>query len=865
VIPTFRLKPLYRHKKRLHRAADITVRLVNEGRVIVRTTVAVTMSCLALVGLAAADDVSAAIRKPTHILAQDLAPALKEFAQARELQVLYFSQTVRGMRTAGASGELTADEALTQLLSGTGLVYRYIDADDKAVTILPAGSVSGAVSMTSDDPNGERPPAQEGKKSSSEELHVAQSASGQSASTAPVAREGKQTSGSPSVQLEEVTVTAQKREERLRNVPISISVLSGPELSHSTFEGVTDALATVPAVATTKNYQGGGTLVAIRGVAAGNPQFEGSSPIAYYLDGVPFGLIKTAIAPDESVYDLRQVEVLRGPQGTLYGASAEGGVVRVLTNDADLQNFNFSVRGSDYATQYGGNSYSGDAMVNVPIVEGALAARAVLGYEKDNGWIDQPNKRNVNDAELRNYRLKLNAQPLDELTIGLSAWSSRDRYGAPSFGYAFDKSSAVLDQPQSTDFDAYGLKIGYRAPWFSISSITSYLDYSNQGTLDLLPFGAPGATWFAGLHSHVLSQEMYLTSTDQGAWRWSVGGMYRRGTEHLQESYTELPVPTIDYLDTSKSYAIFGEVTRLFMDGEIELTLGARHFHDNITQEDQNAPGTPYVSAASTANANTPRVLVAWHPGEQEMIYAAYSQGFRSGFPQNANVPASFAPVQPDKLKNYEIGSKGALMEGRLEYDTALYYIDWAHVQQTITVPFGGVPYPVLVNGEGAGGVGVDFAVSTEPVEGLKLTVNAGWNNLQMNDAVRSGDLILFNKGDRLNFSPETTAGASAAYRLRLGSTGLTGTVSVSANYTSAQIFRLQLAPNFVTAGEGDAMVLSRVAFLITSLSKWEATLFVDNVNNERGTPEYAPVGVVDWSARVRPRTFGVQLSYHLR
>lgn len=114
--------------------------------------------------------------------------------------------------------------------------------------------------------------------------------------------------------LEEVVVTAQRREEQLQEVPISISVIGGDALDKSTAQGVTEALNQVAGVATTVGYQGGGTQVAVRGVTAGGALFNGSSPVAYYLDAVPFGLVKTAIAPDSNPYDLRQIEVLRGPQ-----------------------------------------------------------------------------------------------------------------------------------------------------------------------------------------------------------------------------------------------------------------------------------------------------------------------------------------------------------------------------------------------------------------------------------------------------------------------------------------------------------------------------------------------------------------------
>src|SRR4029077_2341865 len=129
----------------------------------------------------------------------------------------------------------------------------------------------------------------------------------------------------------------------------------------------------------------GGTQVSIRGVTAAAPTFNGGSTVSYYVDTIPFGFVRSALAPDASVYDLSQVEVLRGPQGTLYGASALNGVVRILTNDADLNSSDYKVRGSDSHTDGGGNNYRADAAANIPLIDGKLAARAVVGYESDSG------------------------------------------------------------------------------------------------------------------------------------------------------------------------------------------------------------------------------------------------------------------------------------------------------------------------------------------------------------------------------------------------------------------------------------------------------------------------------------------------
>ena len=829
---------------------------------------------LGLGSIVVADPSHAAIRKPTNILAQELGSALKEFAASRDLQLLYFTDTVRHLQTSGAVGEITADEALTKILNGTGLTYRYID--DRTVTILPVGEAAqGKAPGRHAIPLSAGTQADDAKEAQNtrnfwDRFRLAQVDPEKTASDGRVEGTSAASQGTP-VKLEEIVVTAQKREERLQNVPISISVLGGAALDRSTV-GVSDALNRVPGIATQQDYLGGGTSVVIRGVAPSGPFASGSSAVAYYLDSIPFGLVRSALGPDSNAFDLQRVEVLRGPQGTLYGASALNGVVRVLTNDANLSDFCLKARVSDSVTNGGGNNYRGDVAVNIPLVKDRLAVRAIVGYENSSGWIDQPNKSDANDRQMQSYRLKVNAEPTEDLSIGLSAWSSRDDAGAPSVGYTFDKQGSLLDQPISTDYDAYGLKVGYRFPLFSISSATSYLRYTNEGTLGLdVPFfSAPDSLFFSGIDSNVFAQEVNLNSSTDSNWRWSAGGIYRDAKESIFQSFTGLfgAFPATLTETTSKSYAVYGEITRLFLQDRLEFTAGVRHFHDDVSATFSSPPGTSPTSADSTAEANTPRAVLTWHPSDRQMVYASYSQGFRSGFPQ-LGLPVDFPVLRPDRLRNYEVGSKGSFMDGSFAYDASLYYMQWGGIQAQLSVPYrGGVSVLAIVNGEGASGVGTDLSLSFEPVNDLTFTASVSWNDLSLDNDVRTfpagsppGGIVLFSKGDRPTSSPRTTAGASADYLFALGGNGLKGRFSVGANYTSSQAYRGLQGLN-VKIQEGDPILLAQSSFSIESPNRWVATLFADNITNEEGAPVKVFIGIDNWNARVRPRTVGLQLQY---
>jgi iron complex outermembrane recepter protein len=792
------------------------------------------------------------VKRRFNIASQALSSALNECARQGDREILFAPDVVENLRTAGVRGELSLTDALDRLLAGTDLSYRMTDGR----TILVERRGQGALRAV-EDQESVRLARNDGAATTGSAVDTAEGASGQASSSSEK---------NDSLQLEEIVVTAQKRSERLQDVPISISVLSGAALDKSTVEGVTEALLRVPGVTVMNAVMGGGTNIVMRGVGAGAAHFTGSSPVAYYLDSVPFGFVKSAFGPDPNAFDLQRLEVLRGPQGTLYGANAQNGVVRVLTNDANLNAFELKTRALVSTTDGGGGNYRGDVAFNVPLVEGKLAARAVVNYQDLSGWVDSPLRNHINHAQLRNYRLKLNAQPTERLSLGLTAWRVSNDYGAPSASRDDGGISALLDEPLSTDYDTYGLKLGYGFTGFALTSVTSYFDYANEGVLDLLVFGFPiSAANPNAFYSQIFSQEVILNSTSGNAWRWTAGAFYRDAKDRLfQDVIGLLPAP-LDLTDRSESYAVFGELSRRFSNDRWEWTLGVRRFHDDVSSREnvqgQGLPNVPLIFETASFNSTTPRGVLTWHPGSSLMVYGSYSEGFRGGFPQYPTVvrqAPSFVPAKPDKLHNYEMGMKAEFLDRRISLESALYYIDWKDIQQVISLPIGnGIRIATLINSESASGLGLDFAVTARPVDGLELGANFSWNDLAMDADVISSGVALFEKGDRLNSSPEYTAGASAQYRFPL-SAAFSGQFSVSANYSSEQSTHLLRGTAIVL--EGDDVLIARAAFSILSADRWTATLFVDNLSNEYGV--LVPFTPPELNPRLRPRTMGVQFDY---
>jgi outer membrane receptor protein involved in Fe transport len=679
-----------------------------------------------------------------------------------------------------------------------------------------------------------------------------------------------------SVQLKEVVVTAEKRTENVQKVPISISVLKGSNLDQDTLENLSAVLATVPSVTTIPSFQSGAAQIVVRGVTASGPLFEGSSTVAYYLDSVPFAMIRSSVEPDPDPYDLQRVEVLRGPQGTLYGATALDGVIRVLTNDPDLNEFDFKARSDLSGTEGGGVNKGGDFAVNVPIVEGKLAARAVVGENDWSGWINSRTRRHVNDATIRNYRLKVAAQPIDDLSIILSAWHSSNQYGAPQSADNDNQDLASNPQPVTDTFDAYSAKITYDAKAFSITSMSSYLSYPINDYLDL---SVPGFGVNADLNTRFLSQafaqEVDLSSKDTGPWRWAAGVFYRTDQDKFTQYLNLAPavfVPQIlryDLADRLNTSAIYGQLTRELFADALELTVGLRYSHDGVTTQPlRQIPGQSTISLAPAGGPNTattPRVVLTWHANSDLTFYASYSQGFRAGIPQSElvtfvdpNIPAA----KPDILTNYEVGSKGSLFDHRVTYDAALYHVYWGAPQALLDiVTQNNIIAPATVNGTSVSGNGFDGSLQAQLLPGLTAGVDFSWNSLHQNHPVYAAGLVLFNAGQRLAFSPQYTGGASVAYAFPLGQHGVLGRFSASANYTSGMA-QNELTKSGLVWVQGNSMVNVRASFGIDTPEHWSVNLFADNLGNYRGTPEIYQPTVPTLDLRVRPRTIGLEVNY---
>lgn len=428
-----------------------------------------------------------------------VADALNVLSQQSGLQVSYFMHAHgRDVVVGPLDGQFTAKEALARLLQQTGLSFE--QPNGGTLVVLPYKSANATW------------PVHGG--SSFAFLRTAERSDALPSST-PTQRVGGAGRGAVEAGVTEVVVTAQRVEQNLEDVPISIAVLGGDELDSSTLN-VSDQIARVPGMAGADTLYGGRQLT-VRGVSATAAQFGGTSTVGYYLDTVPFGFVRQSYTPDSSAYDLERVEVLRGPQGTLYGVSAVNGVVRVLTKDANLDEFELKLRAANSNTEAGGEGYRGDAALNVPLVPGQLAARAVIGYEDNPGWVDGPRGKDVNDGTVLNARLKLKAALGERFTASAMAWHSESDLDGRSLSDRNRRTVIAMDEPTEIEYDVYALNLLYDFSSFTLSSSTSAIDYDLYSVSSAAIGGSiPVLSNFA---SSIFSQEVNLNSTSAGVWR----------------------------------------------------------------------------------------------------------------------------------------------------------------------------------------------------------------------------------------------------------------------------------------------------------------------------------------------------------
>lgn len=660
---------------------------------------------------------------------------------------------------------------------------------------------------------------------------------------------------SPTTDSEDIVVTAQRGSaENIIDVPISVTAVSGSTLENIGARGAADGLSLVGGVNLIQN-QPGDTTISIRGSSA---SLFSAPAIGYYLDEMPFSFVSFNLLPDAGAYDLERIEVLRGPQGTLFGVGALNGVVRIITRDADLSKFSINARSTLSSTRHGGTNFGGDVAINVPLVTEKLAVRGVVSYADLSGFVDGPGGKNINDSKVGTYRFKLNAAPSERLTIEAGVNISRIDNGAPSRSDRNYTTFFTGPSDDHRDYEAYSLEIGYDAGLFNIVSATNYMNFRTDTGNDILLSGVLPVNIVQAVDAEVISQELRANSDFDGPWGLSGGLFYRDVRQSLSQAVPGLGLTSPFFTkDRSKAYAIFGELNRRFGEA-FRLAFGLRYFHDKTsTNSISDFSGPTGVTLDDSYGKVTYRAVASYEFAKAANVYASVATGFRSGY---AQLPSTLAPeklpVRPDSLITYETGIKGASSDRKISYDVAAYYTKWKDVIQEV---LNGNGVSFNQNSGSVSGFGIDANLTLRPVRGLMLQASLGWNDLTYDADYVVAGAVLYRKGTRLNFSPKYTAGLLADFETPLND-GLAVHFGSAIRYNSRMLSR-GLGATGATVRASDTIFEARIQAGVKS-ERWSVDLFADNLTNENRALN-APEEAYPLPVRMRPRTIGLQASLH--
>jgi outer membrane receptor protein involved in Fe transport len=505
--------------------------------------------------------------------------------------------------------------------------------------------------------------------------------------------------------LEEITVTAEKFNSTIQNTPISISALSGDQLAAAGLTRIEDIAHEIPGLSM-RSAGPGLTEYEARGLASNG----GAAPtVGFYLDEIPLSPPalsqsgKVVIDPD--LYDIERVEVLRGPQGTLYGSGSMGGTVRVITNQPKLGTFEGSVQGTGSYTDGGSGNYGGNLMLNLPLGE-KLALRVVVSDLYRSGWIDNitvspfpvsltsPVQGNVtgtpvtniirkaNDERLTSARLSLLYKPSDDLSFLLTAFDQSLHLGGydlldgspssadPGRVYDAHYEAFPLREGVRDDISIFGLTVNANLGFADLTTASAYwsrLGVQTQDASESIYYANGGGEPFLSAPyterdpAHQFSQEVRLTSHDTGALHWVAGAFYSELHSVWNEigvnAATATPsVPDGSYFISWNPYTV--KQTALFADGSFKFTdqwklsAGVRWYHYNSEQDEYSwgydgpnatPPAASQITKASDKGFN-PRVDLSYTPTADFTGYATVSKGFRPGGANQILPPFSQPP-----------------------------------------------------------------------------------------------------------------------------------------------------------------------------------------------------------------------------
>ena len=690
--------------------------------------------------------------------------------------------------------------------------------------------------------------------------------------------------------LEEVVVTAQRREASMQDVPISISAFSGERLQQSGVGNTFDLEMVTPGLSIGSDVILGNVF--IRGVGSTTLAGPGTDPsTSTYIDGVYQSRTLSAVI---DMLDVDRVEVLKGPQGTLYGRNSTGGALKYISKKPGNEfGGNLKAEAGSY------NNIKLSAAIDTPLIEDKLLLRtALLKHDRD-GFTEVINHSGPdNDREdLLAGRFSLQYIINDDVDVILHATAVSDDGGGPAFKQLIDpdhevfSTALVISDPRKTLSDvgpteisiktrAIDATVNWELDWARLTSITAYDDISTD------PYVLDNdATEVAGIRNgraavgdeealdglfieaETFTQEITLASQGEGRLDWTIGAFYFEG-ENLWDTGVDLAfIPFFaDILAINKTtaYAGFADLTYALTD-KLHLNAGIRYSHE--TKEDSQRPQHngvigEFVDQEESWSDWTPKIGLSYSFSDDVMVYLSASEGFKSG----AFDLGSGTIVDPEFVTAYEIGAKTMLLDSRLRLNVSAFDYDYKDMQ--VLAYNSDLVASVTSNAAEASMQGVEISATALLSENFQIDIGLSWLDAEYSEFLQfdpaSPSQFVSLAGNKLPQSPEFTASIGLAYNHQIDNIGNLQ-ARLDYYYSAEKYFNEQNSDHAVQ--DDYELINARIGFQSQD-GVWDVAVFGKNLTDELiyslqvSVPFFYGVNgsVVQLAP---PRTYGVSVAYN--
>lgn len=705
-------------------------------------------------------------------------------------------------------------------------------------------------------------------------------------------------SASQSNAVERMVITANKREEDPQVVPASVSVVGDYQLDTLHATQLTDFAPYVPGFTVNSVGTPGQATIALRGLA---PISSGST-VATYFNEVPTGSSgiyqrASQFELDLLPYDIQRVEILRGPQGTLYGANSLGGLVKYVTFDPSLTTRTFRLGGGLSGVQDSGElGWDTHVTADLPLVKDRLGIRVSYAANELPGFINNVvnSSDDINRVLQQSALLALLWQPYDSVSFRFAALAQKiasdnnanafldPRTRRPIYGDLDNR--LFVDEPFYKTIGLLSATVNVNLGWADFTSATGYSNTTTQSRTDatttygqaplLLGLTETGISGFdLGLTLDKVSQELRLTSKPGGRFIWQLGFFYTHeyasNTQNLflrqlnGAPYTDAlaslnTLANIEIPSTYTEYAGFANATLRFTK-QLSLGAGVRISHNDQDFAQNVTQGILLPLANTPGNSEETIVDFAVTPQFQldkdRQFYVRIASGYQPGGP-NVALPGVPPQVDATRVLSYEGGLKSEFLDRRLLFNVAGYHIDQSNVQIGTVVN----NVSALVNAGDASVNGAELTLEFQPIQGLRLGLNGAYTHATLSDDAPS---LGGRAGDRLPFIPELSGAVTADYVFPLWR-NWNGHVGGGVRYVGQSFSQVESSPQAYRQDSYGALDLNADV----SNPNWTIRIFARNVTDTRVYQTIIPItdlsGNVDHlvGVPIQPRTVGIEVDF---